>query len=187
MPTPHSQAQRQRRTAAATTLLDLFKSLPLHDRLAEGGIMALQAVGGASLAYQVGSYLHTEQAFWAAITAIAVSQHHYADTRHLSRDQFVGAMIGAFCGLGATVLGHGSLLAYGAAVAAAILICWIINIGSAARLGGVTATIMLLVPSAGPAWEIALLRLGQVTLGTLSALAVSWLIGLAEKRLLAQQ
>jgi hypothetical protein len=66
-------------------------------------------------------------------------------------------------------------------VAAAIILCWGANIGSAARLGGITATIMLLVPRVGPPWQMALMRLGEVTLGTVCAMAVCWLIGWAER------
>jgi uncharacterized membrane protein YgaE (UPF0421/DUF939 family) len=69
-----------------------------------------------------------------------------------------------------------------ATVAAAIIICWVANIGSAARLGGITATIMLLVPRIGPPWEVALIRLGEVTIGTVSALLVCRLIHSIEQR-----
>ncbi|MEK8068611.1 FUSC family protein, partial [Burkholderia contaminans] len=76
------------------SIFDLFKGLSFSERLAQGGLMALQAVCGACLAYVIGHALHTEQAVWAAITAIAVTQHNYSDTMSLSRDQFVGAMVG---------------------------------------------------------------------------------------------
>jgi hypothetical protein len=62
------------------------------------------------------------------------------------------------------------------------VICWLVNVGSAARLGGITATIMLLVPGIGPAWDKALLRLGEVTLGTVCALVIAWLMSVVEKR-----
>lgn len=143
--------------------------------------MAVQAVAGASLAFAIGRALHTEQAFWAAITAIAVSQHSYIDTRNLSRDQFIGAMVGGICGLAGTLIGGGHFAAYAATAGVAILICWILNVGSAARLGGITATIMLLVPGMGPAWDKALLRLGEVTIGTVSALLVAYLMSRVEQ------
>jgi uncharacterized membrane protein YgaE (UPF0421/DUF939 family) len=103
------------------------------------------------------------------------------DTRKLSRDQFIGAMVGGVCGLIGALLGGDHFWAYCITVAAAIVICWASNIGSAARLGGITATIMLLVPRVGPPWQMALLRLGEVTLGTLCAMLVCWLIGWAEQ------
>ncbi|MEX3666892.1 aromatic acid exporter family protein [Paraburkholderia phenoliruptrix] len=180
--TPSDPPARTRRASAGESLFAFLKSLPFAERLAEGGLMAFQAVAGASLAFGIGEALHTEQAFWAAITAIAVSQHSYIDTRKLSRDQFIGAMVGGLCGLAGATLGHGYFAAYGATVAAAIVICWLVNVGSAARLGGITATIMLLVPGIGPAWDKALLRLGEVTLGTVCALVIAWLMSVVEKR-----
>jgi hypothetical protein len=139
--TESPQTRRAAQASAADSLLAFLKSLPLPDRLIEGCVMALQAVAGASIAFTIARALHTHQPFWAAITAIAVSQHNYVDTRKLSRDQFLGAMVGGVCGLAGTLLGGGYFVAYMATVAAAIIICWVANIGSAARLGGITATI----------------------------------------------
>ena len=180
--TESSQARRAERMSAANSLFAFRKSLPLRDRLIEGCIMALQAVAGASIAFTLASHLHAEQPFWSAITAIAVSQHSYVDTRKLSFDQFIGAMVGGICGLAGAVLGGEHFLAYMVTVAVAIIICWGANIGSAARLGGITATIVLLVPRMGPAWEVALERLGQVTLGTVCALMICALIHVIEQR-----
>ncbi|WP_144141743.1 FUSC family protein [Paraburkholderia sp. BCC1884] len=181
-PDPYDASKRTARAGAANSLFAFLKALPFHERLVEGSFMAVQAVTGASLAFEIGRALHTEQAFWASITAIAVSQHSYIDTRNLSRDQFIGAMVGGVCGLIGVTLGGGYLAAYAAAVAAAIVICWILNVGSAARLGGITATIMLLVPGLGPAWDAALVRLGEVTLGTVCSLTVALLMSWVEVR-----
>jgi len=180
--TPSDDSPRDTRTRATDALFAFLKTLPLGDRLIEGGFMAVQAVAGASLAFAIGRALHTEQAFWAAITAIAVSQHSYIDTRKLSRDQFIGAMVGGLCGLVGMLAGRGHFAAYAATVASAILICWIVNVGSAARLGGITATIMLLVPGIGPVWDKAFLRLAEVTLGTVCALLVARLMASIEQR-----
>lgn len=60
--------------------------------------------------------MHSEQA---AVTAIAVTQHQYADTMNLSRDQLIGAMVGG-------VLGHADVtmhvLAYAIAIAATMVV-----------------------------------------------------------------
>ncbi|RFU44654.1 aromatic acid exporter family protein [Paraburkholderia sp. DHOC27] len=174
--------RRAAQISAANSLFAFLKAIPLPDRLIEGCIMAFQAVVGASAAYWIATMLNAEQPFWAAITAIAVSQHSYVDTRKLSRDQFIGAMVGGVCGLAGAVLGGDHFVAYCVTVAAAIILCWAWNIGSAARLGGITATIMLLVPRVGPPWQVALLRLGEVTLGTVCAMLVCWIIGWTERR-----
>lgn len=168
------KALNQTRRQIQQSVLDLFKGLSFSQRLAQGVLMALQAVCGACLAYGIGRALHTEQAVWAAITAIAVTQHNYADTMALSRDQFVGAMAGGLLGFAGAAFGGGHLVAYAITIAVVIVCCWCLNVGSAARLGGVTATIVLLFPVDGPLWDVPLVRLGEVTLGTVCALTVSW-------------
>jgi hypothetical protein len=91
----------------------------------------------------------------------------------------IGAMAGGVFGLIGARFG-GGLVDYAASVAAVIIMCWCIHVGTAARLGAITATIVLLVPEKGPRRDVALLRLDQVTLGTVCALAVSWLVSRAE-------
>jgi uncharacterized membrane protein YgaE (UPF0421/DUF939 family) len=184
--TPSDDSRHATRMRATDALFAFLKTLPLGDRLIEGGFMAVQAVAGASLAFGIARSLHTEQAFWAAITAIAVSQHSYIDTRKLSRDQFIGAMVGGLTGLVGTLAGGGHFAAYAATVFGAILICWIVNVGSAARLGGITATIMLLVPGIGPVWDKAFFRLAEVTLGTVCALLVARLMASIEQRVFSK-
>ncbi len=167
------------------SLLALFKGMSLRQRAVQGAMMALQAVCGACLAYGIGRALHSEQAVWAAVTAIAVTQHQYSDTMNLSRDQFVGAMVGGVLGFAGAALGGthfpAHLLAYAVTIAATIVICWCLDVGSAARLGGVTATIVLLFPGNGPLWDIPLIRLGEVTLGTVCALVVCALLTWLER------
>lgn len=169
--------RHEARTRAADALIQLVKTLPFGDRLIEGAITALQAVCGACLAFGIASAARMNDPFWAAITAIAVTQHSYADTRNLSRDQFIGAMAGGLFGFIGASLGAGAhhLAGYATTVAAVIIVCWCVNAGSAARLGAITATIVLLVPMQGPLWGVPLVRLVAVMIGTLSSLVVSWI------------
>ena len=177
---PKSNLQRIRQTQQA--LATRVKSLPARDRLLKGGAMALQAVASASMAYGIGVLLQTPQAFWAAITAIAVTQLNFSDTRSSSRDQCVGAFTGGVLGLIGIYLGKDVFAAYAIVVAIAIIGCWLLNAGSAARLGAITATILMLVPQAGPAWEFALIRLGEVALGTVCAIIISWIAAWLDHR-----
>jgi uncharacterized membrane protein YgaE (UPF0421/DUF939 family) len=166
----------------AKPLLSTFKGLPVKDRLLQGTVAGLLSICSASIAYGLALMVHSEQAFWAAITAIAVTQHSYSDTMNMSRDQFMGAMIGGIFGFLGATLGAGHYIGYVITVVVVIISCWCLNVGSAARLGAVTATIVLLVPLQGPIWSIALYRLVEVTLGTASATAVSWLFSRIEHR-----
>ncbi|CAB3765170.1 FUSC family protein [Paraburkholderia humisilvae] len=182
------ERRHEARTRAADALAGLLKNQPFRERVVEGCLVALQAVCGACLAYGLAIALHTQQAFWAAITAIAVTQHTYADTRNLSRDQFIGAMAGGLFGFVGASLGAGTheLLGYATTVAAVIVACWCVNVGSAARLGAITATIVLLVPVQGPLWDVPLFRLVQVGIGTVSTLFVSWAFTRVERRLIGR-
>lgn len=161
-----------------------LKRLPFRSRVAQGALMALRAVCGAGLAYSIGLALHTEQAFWAAITAIGITQPHYKDTRGQGRDQCMGAAFGGIAGLlGLWIGGPGDFASYALALAVVTVACWTANAGAAARLGGITATIVLLVPSHdGPAWSIAFYRLGEVALGTVCAVVVGWLVSLVQDK-----
>jgi uncharacterized membrane protein YccC len=160
-------------------MLELYKRLPFAHRLIKGSWMAAQALASASIGYGLGLLLHTQQAFWAALTAIAVTQATYVDTRASSRDQVIGAIIGGTVAMIAAYIAQDNYPVYAVAIVVVIILCWLLNVGSAGKLGGSTATIVLLVPHTGAFWAIALTRLGEVTLGITSALLVtrsaSWL------------
>ncbi|MBO7781443.1 FUSC family protein [Burkholderia pseudomallei] len=181
------KAFNEARRQIQESVLELFKGLSLRERLLQGVLMAVQAASGACLAYGIGRALHTEQAVWAAITAIAVTQHNYADTINLSRDQFIGAMVGGLIGFAGAATGAGHFIAYAITIVTAIICCWCLNVGSAARLGAITATIVLLFPGEGPLWDIPLVRLGEVTLGTACAMAVGWTMSRIERRWFAKR
>jgi uncharacterized membrane protein YccC len=156
-------------------ILQGMKDFPLRERLAQGCVIALLATCSACIAYSIGFFVHPQQAVWAAMTAIAVTQHSYSDTMHLSRDQFMGAMVGGLSGfVGASFGSTDHLIAYAITVPCAMILCWSLNAGSAARLSGVTATIVLLFPGNGPLWDVPLLRLVEVTIGTLCSMSISW-------------
>ncbi|QBR00385.1 FUSC family protein [Paraburkholderia pallida] len=169
-------------TSLQQSALSALKLLPLKSRAAQGAFMALRAVCGAGLAYSIGRALHTEQAFWAAITAIAVTQHDYADTLTQSRDQFIGAIAGGIVGFAAATLGPENMAAYLVAVAVVIVACWCLRVSTAARLGAITTTIVLLVPSHGSVWDVALFRVAEVAIGMACALPVCWGFSYIERR-----
>jgi len=150
----------------------IYRRLPWTHRLMQGAWFALLALLAASAAYGLGLLLHTQQAFWAALTSIAVTQQTYLDTRSSSRDQIIGALVGSVAGFGAVLLLGEHYGAYVAGIVAAIGACWLFGVGSAARLSASTTTIIMLVPHSGSFWLIALTRVGEVALGIACALAV---------------
>ena len=162
-------------------LQDVYQRLPWSHRLVNGLSLALQALAGASLGYGLGLLLHTQQAFWGALTAIAVTQQSYIDTRKSSIDQVIGAAIGASIAIIGSYLAQDNYLVYAITMAISIVLCWLFNIGSAGKLSATTVTIVMLVPHNGPFWTIALTRLGEVTIGIGSALLVTWIANRLEK------
>ena len=169
----------------ADELARLRQMLPPRDRLIVGLTHALRAVLAASLGYFAASLLGLEQGFWAAITAISVSQSSYAEVRNSSRDQFIGALLGGLIGMGAATLGQDHYLAYVLAVIVGMLLCSVFNLGAAGRVSGITTTIIMLVPHTGAFWQFALFRLGEVTLGAMAALLVTLVFDALERRLFA--
>jgi uncharacterized membrane protein YgaE (UPF0421/DUF939 family) len=163
-------------------LAQLYKHMPWGNRLLKGLSLGLQALAAASLGYGLGLLLHTEQAFWAALTAIAVTQQTYIDTRNASRDQVIGATIGAAVAMAATYLMGDSYLCYAGTMLAVIMLCWGFNVGNAGKLSATTATIVMLVPHVGSFWTVALTRLGEVTLGIACALVVTGVAHWLERR-----
>ena len=97
----------------------VYRHQPWTHRLVQGLWFALQALLAASSAYGLGLLLHTQQAFWAAITAIAVTQQTYLDTRSSSRDQLIGALVGGVVGFSATLLLGEQFSAYAVAIVVA--------------------------------------------------------------------
>ena len=166
-------------------LARLRQALPPRDRLIVGLVHALRAVLAASISYFIALELGLGQGFWAAITAIAVSQSSYAEVRNSSRDQFVGAMIGGLIGMGAAMLGHDQYLAYVLAVIVGMMLCSAFNLGAAGRISGTTTTIIMLVPHSGAFWQFALFRWGEVTLGAAAALLVTLAFDMLDRRLFA--
>jgi uncharacterized membrane protein YgaE (UPF0421/DUF939 family) len=108
------------------------------------------STAAALIAYLPTKPLGLQEGFWGSITAIAVVQAELAATQTSARDQFAGALIGGLISaLILSIAGHQSLWAYALGVTLSMLVCWLLNRSSAARLSGSTATIILLVPHTG--------------------------------------
>lgn len=115
------------------------------------------------------------EAYWAAITALVVTQSTLGAAMTVSRQRFIGTALGA--GLGALLrphLGPGAVV-FGGCVFGIGLICAILHLDRAAyRFAGITLAIVMLVARAGPAaWVIAIHRFIEVSLGIAVALVLT--------------
>ncbi|MEX1827882.1 FUSC family protein [Luteibacter sp. CQ10] len=179
---PNDPAVRRLRRAQAA-LDRMLRALPAGKRARVGAFMAAKTMVSACVAYGLGQFVHPHEAFWAAISAIAVTQPHFGDTRGAGRDRVLGTAFGAVAGLlGLWVGGSGEFVAFAVALFGVTVASWTVSDGAAARVGGITTAIVMLVPAAGPRWEVAAYRLGEVVLGTLCALVVGWLVARLEDR-----
>jgi uncharacterized membrane protein YccC len=182
---PADQFSRQLRDLSAR-LNALRRQLPFLHRMAGGAQHGLISACAAVLAYVPTQSLGIKEGFWSAITAISVVQTEFHAVKTTARDQFIGAAIGGIVGVGAALLASHNLLMYAAAIVVSMLICWALNVASASRLAGVTATIVLLVPHTGSAERMFGSRLFEVGWGVCAAISMVWLvarlpIGRAEK------
>lgn len=137
-------------------------------------IHAAKTALAAALCWWVGSRFGLHDGYWGAISAIIVLQSNFGATITASRDRILGTAIGAALGFSFSLVGT-LPWNYIAALFAAVVICGLLGYRTSSRLAGVTVTIVMLVQSSSHT-TIALIRVGQVLLGIVVALAVSTLV-----------
>lgn len=164
-------------------LASLAKQLPRRVRLREGLEHGVMSTVAALVAYLPTQALGLQEGFWAAITAIAVVQSEFGATRSMARDQFVGAAIGGLIGVVVILITGQHIASYALAVGLSVLVAWLLNVATAARLAGITATIILIVPHAGTAQRMMLSRVFEVGWGVCVAIAIVWLASRFDRRL----
>ncbi len=162
--------------AAGDSLSRQQKRIPLRERLSGGVQQGVLSAVAAALAWLPTQALGLKEGFWAAITAIAVAQAEFNAARSTARDQFAGAAIGGGAAVLITVMIGPGIARFMLALALAISCCWVLKVPSAARLSGITAAIITLVPHAGSAGRMMLSRVGEVGWGVTMAILV---VGLA--------
>jgi len=115
------------------------------------------------------------ESYWAAITTMVITQSTLGAALAVSWQRFVGTALGALVGaIVATCFGS-HVIVFGACVFILGLLCAVARSDrSAYRFGGVTLAIVLLVPRAGPAWQIAFHRFAEVSIGIGMALLLAW-------------
>jgi uncharacterized membrane protein YccC len=153
----------------------MLSQSPIAKRLVHGLEHGLMSAVAGLAAYLPTQLIGIREGFWAAITAVAVVQTEYAAARTTARDQFTGAAIGGVIGLAVVLLTGERTLSYALAVLLSILICWLLDMSTAARLAGTTATIILLVPHNGSPQSIMIARVSEVAWGVSVAIATVWL------------
>ncbi len=176
-PADHFNPARAQVSALNASVVSLRSALPLLSRLAAGAHHGMISACAALLAFLPAHAIGLKESFWSAITAISVAQTEFRATRTTARDQFIGAAVGGLTGLCTFFALGPDLMVYALAVVLAMLACWAMNVGSASRLAGITATIILLVPHVGSPQSMFLARISEVGWGVCAAVTVVWLAG----------
>ena len=145
-------------------------------RLAGGISQGMTSASAALLAYLPAKALGLQEGFWGAITAIAVVQTEFGATRSSGRDQFAGAAVGGLVGAMLVSWTGQSLAGYAIAVIISMSACWLLKISTAARLAGITSTIIALVPHHASIERMMLSRVAEVGWGVTIALGVVWIV-----------
>ena len=149
--------------------------MPFRTRLVSGAHHGIISAVAGIVAYVPTRALGLNEGFWSAITAIGVVQAEFRATQTTARDQLLGAAIGGLAALATLVAFGQHLVVYAAAVLVTIMMCWALNMASASRLAGVTATIIHLVPHSGSAGAMFFSRVIEVGWGVVVAVSVVWL------------
>jgi uncharacterized membrane protein YccC len=174
-PADHFNPARDRLAELTHHVTMLRNQMTLGCRLASGAQYGVISAGAALIAYVPTRALGLSEGFWSAITAIAVVQSEFSVTRTTARDQFLGAALGGFAGLVTLLILGRHLLAYALAVVMAVITCSVLNVASASRVAGITATIILLAPHVGSPVRLVFSRVAEVGWGILIAISVVWL------------
>jgi len=130
---------------------------------------AVAAVASLLVAY----LFHLQEAYWAAITALAVMQSTLGASLPSSAQQLAGTALGAAAGALVSAYFPRNVLFFGLAVFAIGLVCAALRVErSAYRYASATLAIVLLVPRPNSQWVIAVHRFFEVSIGITVGLAV---------------
>jgi uncharacterized membrane protein YccC len=111
------------------------------------------------------------EAYWAPITTLVITQSSLGAAFSVSWKRFVGTALGALVGGFVASYVQANVLVFGAAVVILGPLCAIARADrSAYRFGGVTLSIVLLIPRANPPWQTAFHRFAEVSIGIAVAL-----------------
>lgn len=123
---------------------------------------------------------HLPEPFWAPITTLVIAQSSVGGAWAISRQRFIGTVLGAVLGAMAASYFEPNpsaalrVVVFGISVFLLGVVCELSHLDVAAyRFGGITLVVVLLVPLHGTAWLNALHRFATVSMGIAVALLMA--------------
>lgn len=139
--------------------------------------LALRVTIAGTLAFAITKAFNLPQGYWAAITAVVITQASVGGSLKAAIERFMGTLAGAvYGGIIAAVVPHGSSLGMGLAMIAGLFpLALLAAVKPSFRVAPVTGLIMLLPPAGqaiGPL-AAAIDRVAEITLGNIVGVVVS--------------
>jgi uncharacterized membrane protein YgaE (UPF0421/DUF939 family) len=94
----------------------------------------------------------------------------------------VGAAVGSLIAWACASYWHERAWIYAVAVAVAVFICWLANLGGAGRLAAVAVSVIVLIPRSEPVWKVTLFRFLEVSWGIAVTLIIASLVATLRRR-----
>jgi uncharacterized membrane protein YccC len=134
-------------------------------------VHSVRTAVAAVASWSVGRLFGLPEAYWAPITTLMIVQSSLGAALTVSWQRFVGTALGSSVGAIVETYFGPRVFALGVGVLILGLLCAATKVDrSAYRFGGIALAIVLLVPRTGSAWQIALHRFAEVSIGIAVAL-----------------
>ncbi len=139
--------------------------------------LALRVTIAGTLAFAITKFFNLPQGYWAAITAVVITQASVGGSLKAALERFLGTLAGAaYGGAVAALIPHGSPLGTGLAIIVSLFpLALLAAVKPSFRVAPVTGLIMLLPPAGqaiGPV-AAAIDRVAEITLGNIVGIVVS--------------
>lgn len=129
-------------------------------------IHSVRTTLAAVISLEIARLFKLPEAYWASITTVIVMQSTLGAALSVSGFRFAGTALGALMGALLGTYFPSSLLVFAAGLLALGIICPALGFDRAAyKFAGITLAIVLLVLRVNPAWQIALHRFVEVSVG----------------------
>ncbi|MGE0153631.1 MAG: aromatic acid exporter family protein [Reyranellaceae bacterium] len=138
--------------------------------------LSLRASVAAAVSLAIAQAAGLQYPIYALIAAVMVSDLSPAQTRKLALRRVVATVIGAACGIAASLTLPADTLSIGVGILVAMLVCNLLRTPESAKLAGYVCAIIVITYATDP-WWYAFYRLVETVIG----IAVAWLMSLVPK------